>query len=305
MISPPLHGIAKIVICKTMSKLKVGFIGLGLMGEPMAKNILKKGFPLFVYNRTLSKTKTLKKLGANVVSSPAEMASVVDVIVTMVTAGKDVQQVLFGKDGVVKANKKGLIFIDMSTIGKIAAIEISKKLKKYGIDFLDAPVTGSTPKAISGELTIFIGGSKKVYEKVKNVLGAMGTNLQYMGEVGSGQAIKLINNQLVASTITALAEAMILADALKLPRKKVQEALKNVPVMSAFMNLKIANFVSNKFPLLFSASNMKKDVSLAILEAKKSKKKLPQLTVVEDLYEKATKKFGNEDMSKIIKVIEK
>lgn len=295
-----------------MSKLKIGFIGLGLMGEPMAKNILKKGFPLFIYNRTPTKTKSVQKLGAKVTSSPSELAVKVDVVITMVTAGKDVEQVLFGKDGVVSGVKKslpagrqGLIVIDMSTIGKILAIEISKKLKKYGIGFIDAPVTGSTPKAISGELTIFIGGNKKTYEKIKDVLATMGTNLQYMGEVGSGQAIKLINNQLVASTITALAEGLVLADVLGLPRKKVQEALSAVPVMSAFMNLKIGNFVSNKFPLLFSASNMKKDVSLAQLEAKKAKKVLPLLSTVEKLYSNLIKKRGNEDMSTIIKVIEK
>ena len=288
-----------------MGKLKVGFIGLGLMGEPMAKNIFKKGFPLSVYNRTLSKTKSLQKLGAEVAKSPQDLAEKVDVLITMVTAGKDVKQVLFSKNGIVNGAKKGLVVIDMSTIGKISAIEISQKLKKYGIEFIDAPVTGSTPKAISGELTIFIGGNKETYEKIKEVLGAMGTNLQYMGEVGSGQAIKLINNQLVASTITALAEALILADALKLPRKKVQQALGNVPVMSVFMNLKMDNFVNNKFPLLFSASNMKKDVSLAQLEIKKSKKVLPLLLTVEKLYSNLIKKRGNEDMSTVIKVIEK
>lgn len=287
-----------------MSKLRVGFIGLGLMGEPMARNILKKGFSLTVYNRTASKTKALQKLGAEAASTPAELASQVDVIVTIVTAGKDVESLLFGKNGVVRASKKNLIVIDMSTIGKTPAIEISKKLKKYNMDFIDAPVTGSTPKAISGELTIFVGGNQKTYEKVKDVLAAMGTNLQYMGEVGSGQAIKLINNQLVASTITALAEAMVLADALNLPRKKVAEVLKNVPAMSPFMNLKAPNFVTNKFPLLFSASNMKKDVTLAQFEVKKAKKKLPLLSIVEKLYAKATKKYGNEDMSTVIKVIE-
>lgn len=287
-----------------MNKLKVGFIGLGLMGEPMARNILTKGFPLVVYNRTASKTTPLQKLDAKVAKSPKDLASQVDVIVTMVTAGKDVESVLFGKNGVVRANKKNLIVIDMSTIGKTPAIAISKKLKKYNIDFLDAPVTGSTPKAISGELTIFIGGNKKVYEKVKDVLASMGTNLQYMGEVGSGQAIKLINNQLVAQTITALSEAMVLADVLKLPRKKVAEVLKNVPAVSPFMNLKIGNFVNNKFPLLFSVSNMKKDVMLALQELKKGKVKLPLLSTVEKLYAKANKKYGNQDMSKIIKVID-
>ncbi len=285
-----------------MGRLRVGFIGLGLMGEPMAKNILKKGFPLSVFNRTSSKVKSLQKLGAQVVSSPKELAQNSDVIVTMVTAGKDVEEVLFSKDGIVKGARKGLVIIDMSTIGKKYAVTIAQKLKKFKIEFIDAPVTGSTPKAISGELTIFIGGKKAVFERVKDVLGAMGTNLQYMGDTGMGQAIKLINNQLVASTTVALAEAMILADSLKLPRKKAAEVLKTVPVVSTYMQMKIDNYVKNKFPLFFSASNMKKDITLAQQEVKR--KKLPLLSIVEKLYEDLTKKYSDEDMSTVVKVIE-
>lgn len=287
-----------------MKKLSVGFIGLGLMGEPMARNILKKGFPLTVYNRTASRAKTLQKLGAKVVNSPQDLASQVDVVITMVTAAKDVEDVLFGSKGVAKGARKGSVVIDMSTIGRISAISIASKLKEYGIEFVDAPVTGSTPKAITGELTIFIGASKKTYEKIKEVLSAMGTNLQYIGENGSGQAIKLINNYIVAATITALAEGMVLADVLRLSRKKVGEVLKTVPAMSAFMNLKVDNFVLNKFPLLFSASNMKKDVTLAKQEAKKGQVELPILSTVEKLYSKALKKYADQDMSTIIKVLE-
>lgn len=288
-----------------MNKLKVGFIGIGLMGEPMARNILKKGFPLTVYNRTASRAKTLQKLGAQVADSPQHLASQVDVVITMVTAANDVEDVLFGVKGVAKEARKGLIVIDMSTIGRISAISIALKLKEYGIEFVDAPVTGSTPKAVTGELTIFIGASKKTYEKVKEILSAMGTNLQYMGENGSGQAIKLINNYIVATTITALAEGMVLADVLRLSRKKVGEVLKTVPAMSAFMNLKVDNFVLNKFPLLFSAKNMKKDVTLASQEARKGRRNLPILAIVEKLYIKAKTKYGDQDMSTIIKVIDR
>lgn len=285
-------------------KQRVGFIGLGLMGNPMAKNILKKGFPLIVYNRTPRKTYELKILGAEVAKTPAEVASKSDVVITMVTAGKDVENVLFGTHGVVKGARKELVVIDMSTIGVQAAISIAHKVKKYSIEFLDAPVTGSTPKAITGELTIFIGGEKKTFEHVQDVLSAMGTNLQYMGTTGAGQAMKLINNHLVASTLVALAEGMLLADAMGLERKKVAETLKTVPAMSPFMNLRVTNFVHNTFPLLFSAANMKKDLTLAQLEAKKAKKTLPMLKIVENLYKKAlNKKLNNEDMSTVIKVI--
>jgi 3-hydroxyisobutyrate dehydrogenase-like beta-hydroxyacid dehydrogenase len=179
---------------------KVGFIGLGLMGNPMAKNILKKGFSLTVYNRTKEKTVDLVSLGALVADSPAVLAKEVDVIITMVTSGKDVAEVLFGKNGVAQGAKKGLIVIDMSTIGPTTAKDISQKLHKHGIAFLDAPVTGSTPKAISGELTIFVGGEKEILDSVYGVLSAMGTNIVYLGQAGSGQAIKLINNSPYAKT---------------------------------------------------------------------------------------------------------
>lgn len=137
------------------NKLKVGFIGLGLMGNPMAKNILKSGFSLSVYNRSKERTKEFKKLGAEIYDSPKELAENVDVIVSMITGPKDVEDVFLGKSGVAKGAKKGLIAIDMSTIGPAAAKNIYKNLQKQEISFLDAPVTGSVIRAVSGELTIF------------------------------------------------------------------------------------------------------------------------------------------------------
>jgi 3-hydroxyisobutyrate dehydrogenase len=130
----------------------------------------------------------------------------------MVTAGADVEEVLFGFDGIASSLKPGSIVIDMSTIGVDYATKIGERLAKHGIFFLDAPVTGSTPKAITGELTIFIGGEMEVYEKAKSTLALMGTNLQYMGPTGTGQAMKLINNSLVAFSMIGLSEVMKLAD---------------------------------------------------------------------------------------------
>lgn len=283
--------------------VRVGFIGLGLMGEPMAKNILKNGFDLTVYNRTASKTKASKKLGAKVASNPADVARISDIVITMVTGPADVSQVIFGKKGIATGAKKGLIVIDMSTIGPLSAVEIADKLKVRGIDFLDAPVTGSVLKATSGELTIFIGGKLKTFQKAKPVLQAMGKTLHYMGISGKGQAIKLINNLLVGETITALAEAMRLADYLGLKRAKVADILSEVPAASFFMKLKMPNMVKNKFPTAFSLSNMRKDLSLALKEIDKKKGELPILTLVDKLYKKGISLgLGQEDLSAIIKV---
>lgn len=281
--------------------MKIGFIGLGLMGNPMAKNILKAGFELTVYNRTKAKTAELKKLGSKVAASPEELATASDVVITMVTGPKDVEAVLFGNHGVVEAKKKNLIVIDMGTIGPKAAKKIAKKLSGYGIEFLDAPVTGSTPKAITGELTMFIGGKKSVFEKVKPVLLAMGKNLNYMGPTGSGQAIKMVNNYLLAATVAAIGEAMILSDKLKLSRAQTGAALKSGVALSSMMLLKLENHIAGTYPLLFSTTNMSKDVSLALNELG-NKKSLPLLALLEKLYAKANKtKLSSQDYATIIK----
>lgn len=286
--------------------MKIGFIGLGLMGRPMAKNILKKGFELVVYNRTAERTQEFQQLGATVGRSPKEVAEKSDVVISMVTAPEDVKEVMLGEDGVINSNKKGLIAIDMSTIGPTAAREIGKALESCGIEFLDAPVTGSTPKAITGELTIFIGGKLEVFEKAKPVLLAMGTNLQYMGESGNGQAIKLINNLIIAISTEAVAEGMLLADAMGLPREAAARVLKTIPGMSPMMILKLPDYVSGKFTKLFSTANMTKDLRLALGEAKKGNKTLPTLEKVESEFEQAMiGGLAQEDFASVIKILEK
>jgi len=282
--------------------MKIGFIGLGLMGNPMAKNILKSKFSLYAYNRTSSKTNELKKLGAIACKTPKDVADNADVVITMVTGPNDVKKVLFGKNSVVKSKNKPIV-IDMSTIGPKAAKEIALKLKKQKIEFIDAPVTGSTPAAIAGTLTIFAGGDKNTFEKIKPVLNAMGKNIHYAGKTGSGQAIKMINNMIVAIEMAAVAEAMLLADAEKITRKKVMEALENAPIMSGYMRMKMKNIVDNNFSVLFSAKNMEKDLKLAI---KETKKKLPFLEKTKKLFSKTIKKgLGEQDLSIIIKYLEK
>lgn len=288
------------------NKLKVGFIGLGLMGKPMAENILKKGFHLAVYNRNPKKTDDFAKMGVPVFKTPQELAQTSNVIITMVTGPSDVKEVLLGKQGVIHEAPKGTIIIDMSTIGPTAAVEINKKLKKNGLKFLDAPVTGSTPKAISGELTIFVGGERNIFEKVKPILRSLGKDIHYMGETGSGQAIKLVNNLIVAITIEALAEGMLLSDAQDLPRKKVAQALAQTPAFSPFMRLKLPNMVSGRFPALFSVRNMLKDLRLAEEEAMKGKIHLPGLTLARQLFQKGQLfNLGEEDISAILKVFKK
>jgi 3-hydroxyisobutyrate dehydrogenase-like beta-hydroxyacid dehydrogenase len=285
-------------------KLKIGFIGLGLMGLPMAKNILAKGFPLSVYNRSPQKTKELEKLGAVVAKSPMELGETCDIVITCVTGPKDVREVLLGKNGVALADRPELIVVDMSTIGPTAACRIADDLKEMKIDFVDAPVTGGTSGAEKGTLTIFIGAKESVYEKVKPVLEAMGTDLQYVGKIGMGQGVKLINNLIVGETITALAEGFLLADEMKIPRKKMAEALQNVFGLSPNMKNKMPNMIAGKHTVTFSVANIRKDLKLAQDELEEVNI-LPQLKVAEKLYKAGMNKgLGNDDLSAVIKVLE-
>lgn len=287
---------------------KIGFIGLGLMGNPMAKNLLKCGFPLSVYNRTYTKTGEFKTLGCRVFNSPRELAINSDVVISMVTGPEDVKEVMLGKTGVIHGIHEGLVAIDMSTIGPSAAIEIANEFKRKNIDFLDAPVTGSVPKAISGELTIFIGGKKQVFEEVESVFMAMGKNLQYMGPNGAGQAIKLINNMIAAISLTGLAEGMLLADAMGLSREKVAQALENAPATSTYMKMKFENYIKDDYKAAFSMKNMRKDLRLALsaLRLNKVSRELPLLKLTEKLLTKGVETgFGEKDLSAVIKVLEK
>lgn len=285
------------------NKLKVGFIGLGLMGKPMALNIHKKGFPLAVYNRSPKRLEDFKKLGVTIYDSPAELAKNSDVIITMITAPKDVKEVALGKNGIAEGAKPGTIHIDMSTIGPSAAKEIAKGLKKKKIEFIDAPVTGSTDRAKTGELVIFVGGDKKVFEKVKPVLEAMGTELPYMGPVGSGQAIKLVNNLIGGETIAVLGEAFMLGQSLGLTKKQIHDSLKNTFSISPNMRNKMPMIEKGEYPVMFSVANMRKDLKLALTE-KDSSTPLPILKTTEAIYKKTMDQgWGDEDIAATFKII--
>lgn len=286
-------------------KMRVGFIGLGLMGKPMALNIFKAGFSLVVYNRNQVKTEAFKKLRVDVANSPLELAQKTDVVITMVTAPKDVEEVLFGDNGLTKSKKQDLIIIDMSTIGPTAARAIGKKLYEKNMVFVDAPVTGGVVRATSGELTIFVGADTAIYEKVKPILLAMGTTLHHMGSVGSGQAIKLVNNYFVGVEMVALSEGMMLADSMGLSRQKAAEVLQSAATgMSPIMKLVIENFATHTFPIIFSLSNMHKDIVLAMSEV--TGKNLPMMRLTRGIFDRGMSAgMGNEDLSAIIKIIQK
>ena len=287
-------------------KPTIGFIGLGIMGVPMAKNIHKAGFRLVVYNRNPAKTEEFKALGVTVIDSPAKLGEQAEVIVTMVTAAADVKAVLFGENGAIHKNSKTKLVIDMETIGPTAAKEIAAELEKSEIDFMDAPVTGSLPKATTGQLTIFVGSKLEVFNKYKEVLEAMGSNIKHIGEIGKGQSVKLINNYLITHSFIGLAYCLRLADAMKLDRKQLQDAIFDAPVVSDFMRLKLPNMVKDEHPLLFSVENIIKDTELAKFEAEKENVEVGNIDEYINLYKEAKQMgLGNEDVSTIMKVFDK
>lgn len=254
-------------------KPRIGFIGLGLMGAPMCKRLLKAGYNVTVWSRTASRSKPLLKAGAVLAKTPAELAARSDVVITMVTGPKDVGEVLFGRNGVVDGAHRDLTVIDMSTIGRQAAVGVADALKDYDIDFLDSPVTGSVPSAESGTLVIMVGGEKRVFKRCEKILKVMGTP-HHMGGTGMGQIIKVSQNMIGAAQISVLGEALALCEAYGLSARKVAEVMPSMAIASPLIKMKLPVMAARNYKTLFSLANMTKDLKLGQLEARRAGLKL-------------------------------
>lgn len=191
---------------------RIAFIGLGIMGLPMAGHLQKAGFPLTVYNRTASRTKQLVDAGARQSASPADAASDADVVISMVTDGPDVKAVLLGAHGAVQTARPGAVFIDMSTINPETARDIARQLADRQIDFLDAPVSGGDVGASNATLTIMVGGKPEVFERAKPILAVLGKRVTHVGPTGSGQVVKACNQVMAAVNLLSVCEALMLAE---------------------------------------------------------------------------------------------
>jgi 3-hydroxyisobutyrate dehydrogenase len=205
--------------------LKIGFAGLGIMGAPMAANLLKRGFALAVYNRTRAKCDALVAQGATACASPRKLAAASDVVITMVSDTPDVAAVLFGEDGIAAGLRPGCIVIDMSTISPRATVEFARRLAEQGAAMLDAPVSGGEGGAIAGTLSIMVGGDVAVFERCRPVLEAMGRNIVYTGGNGNGQKTKLVNQVVGSLNLLAAIEGIRLASAAGLDLEKTLAAV--------------------------------------------------------------------------------
>ena len=206
--------------------MNIGFIGLGIMGKPMAKNLLKAGHKLVVYDVVDAPVKELAQAGATAGSSPKDVASQSDLIITMLPNSPHVKAAVLGKNGVIEGAKPGSVLVDMSSIAPLASREMAAELAKKGIEMLDAPVSGGEPKAIDGTLAVMAGGKEAVFDKVKDVLLKMAASAVLCGDIGAGNVTKLANQIIVALNIAAMSEAFVLATKAGVDPERVFDAVK-------------------------------------------------------------------------------
>lgn len=245
----------------------IGFIGLGIMGKPMAFNLLHAGYPLAIYARRPEVAEPFTKEGVKAYASPKELAAHVDVIITMVPATTDVEDVILGKDGIIHTAKPGTIVIDMSTISPSATQQIAKELAKKKIELLDAPVSGGEKGAITGALSIMVGGKTNVLAKVHSILEVLGKQIVHIGEHGAGQIAKLCNQIIIADTIIAVSEAIRLAKASGVDPAKVREALLGGYASSRVLEVHGKRMLDDDYSPGFKASLHRKDMHIAIDQA--------------------------------------
>lgn len=264
--------------------MRVGFVGLGIMGRPMAMNILKAGYPLFVYNRTASKAKELVEAGATQCSSPREVAQTSDVVFTIVSDTPDVECVLFGENGVAEGTREGMIVVDMSTISPHETRNFSKKLKETGVRLLDCPVSGGDDGAKAGTLTIMCGGEQEAFDTVLPILETMGKKVTRMGPSGAGQATKLCNQVCLSSALLGVCECLLLASKEGLDCQRVIEVLSGGAARSYQLSVQGPKMVARNYDPGFLVDLIQKDLRLCAQAAQNNHLSLPGSSLVAQLY---------------------
>jgi 2-hydroxy-3-oxopropionate reductase len=226
---------------------KIGFIGLGIMGKPMAKNLLKAGYELVVFDINQEPVKELAAAGADVAENPKAVAEQTKVIITMLPNSPHVKAVVLGDQGVIEGVSAGSIVVDMSSIAPLVSQEVSKELAKKNVTLIDAPVSGGEPKAKDGTLAIMVGGPEKAFSQVESILEVMGASVTLVGEIGSGNTTKLANQIIVALNIAAMSEAMVLAKKAGVDPKRVFEAIRGGLAGSTVLDAKMPLVLERNF----------------------------------------------------------
>ena len=276
-------------------KPAVGMIGLGLMGKPMATNLLKAGFSVMVWNRTRSKADELVRGGARPAGTPREAAASADVLITVVSDPPALEEVLWGAGGALEGLRRGSTYVDSSTVAPSLARRIAAACAERGVEFLDAPVTGGTWGAEKGELVFMVGGKRETLERVAPVLGAMGKRWFHLGPSGAGQTVKLAMNMILALQVDALAEALALVTTAGVPGESLVEVMQSSMARSPLLDIKAPMILKRDYSPSFPLRLMHKDLGLAIELANQLGVPLPATAAVREVYSAVKGAAKNED----------
>ena len=263
--------------------MRVGFVGLGTMGAAMAANAARAGFEVSAWNRTPGRAPELADLGVTTRESAAAVAANSDVVITIVSDTPDVEAVLFGPDGVAEGAKPGTLVVDMSTISPSATRDFAQRLGYGGIGMLDGPVSGGSEGAKKGTLSIFIGGNAADLERARPVLQSMGTTITHVGPIGSGQAVKAVNQVILAGTYLGVAEGIVLAIKAGLDVEQVIGALSGGAAQSWVLANRSGRMTVNDYPLGFKVSLHRKDLNIALAMARELDASLPVSEMCEQI----------------------
>lgn len=283
---------------------KVGFIGLGIMGEMMAKRLLSNGFELVVYNRTKDKISNLGSSKVIPAETPGEVAKNCEIVISMLADSKAVESVVYDKDGILNSVRSGFIHIDMSTISPTTTRKLYDDYRTFNAYFIHAPVLGGKAQAESGNLLIFAGGDKSAIEKCKGIFSVLGKRVWEFSSVEESARLKLAMNSMIATMIMALVQAFIVAEKAGIPKETVLEVLENSALNSQMYQVKGKSIIDGNFQPSFYVKHLLKDVNLILETAQELKVPLPVISAIREIYITALSKgYEDLDYSAIYKVI--
>ena len=266
-----------------MSDKNIGFVGLGIMGKPMVKNLLEAGYSVAVYDINAEAVEEVATSGAEVASSASDVAANVPAIITMVPDSADSEAVILGANGVLEGATSGAIVIDMSSIAPGTSQKIAAACEKQGVGFLDAPVSGGEPKAIDGTLAIMVGGKKEIFDRYADMFSILGDSIVLCGDYGAGNTTKLANQIIVAANIEAVCEALVLAKKAGLDPSVVYEAIKGGLAGSTVLDAKAPMMIDGNFQPGFRVRLHQKDLHNALLTGKDLGVPLPVTSLVQQM----------------------
>jgi 3-hydroxyisobutyrate dehydrogenase len=285
---------------------RIGFIGLGIMGKPMARNLLKAGYPLTVWNRSQPAIEELVGDGASPGSSPEDVAHQSDVIITIVTDSPDVEKVALGPNGIIEGGRPGLVHIDMSTISPAVTRRIASRLAEKGVEMLDAPVSGGDTGAQAGTLSIMVGGKEETFQRCRPIFEVLGRTIVHCGPNGAGQTVKLCNQIVVALNNLAMCEALVFATKAGVDTRRMLEAV-GAGAASSWALLNLApRVLARDFRPGFKVAHQQKDLRLALETAEQQAVPLPGTSLVHQLFAAIEAEgLGAEGTQALVKALEK